>query len=68
LIQEFGSPANDDRRLISEQKDIAKRCRTYAIEFVYLSAYHQAVVALIFVVSHRPKDRTSSYRSSRIGL
>jgi hypothetical protein len=27
LIQQFGSPADDDRRLISEQKDIAKRCR-----------------------------------------
>jgi hypothetical protein len=36
-----------------------------AIEFVVLNAYHPAAVALFFAVSHRPKHRTSSRRSSR---
>jgi len=36
-----------------------------AIEFAVLSAYHPAVVALFFALSHRPKHRISSRRGSR---
>src|SRR5262249_28949224 len=46
-------------------RDSLANCDQSAIEFVALSAYHPAVVALFFAVSHLSKHRTSNHRSSR---
>jgi hypothetical protein len=44
---------------------VAQNAVESAIEFTVLSAYYPAAVALFFVVSHRPKHRTTNRRSSR---
>jgi hypothetical protein len=44
---------------------VAQNAVESAIEFTVLSAYYPAAVALFFVVSHRPKHRTTIRRSSR---